>query len=628
MGSIALNSSIEPPLKESSFELPAASYPSPSAAPLPQSDDELQGIARSCIDSLNSMLNTKGYSQLISLMASTSYWRDHLCLSNTKFSTLFGAEEVISFIQKRGKQCNIKSFALGDKKPEIVNVDPIGKVKCILVYIKFQNKIGNGRGILRLIQDVENGDEWRIYTMFTTLRDLTDTPFLTGSKRPFHAVPEAAGNLSWGEYHERKKHFIDQEPAVLIVGAGHSGLMTAARLSMLAVPTLVIDKQTRSGDAWRLRYEDLVLHDSCYSNAVPYLPYPPTWPVLAPKDKVADFLECYEAALDLNVWNETHIILSKWEADKKCWLVEVERCQDGKKTRRTLHPRHIVQATGLNGEPRIPEIPGVQTFEGKTMHSSSFKGGSADYKDKKVIVVGSGNSAHDISQACCKAGASVTMIQRSPTLVVSLARVHKLLSLNYNEHIPAEEADLMSLSLPSTLFRTVGADALSLLSSMDAPLIASLSAVGFRPTPPDPYLNILILTIQRAGGFYVNIGASELIASGAITVKSSPGLSISRINPHSVVLSDEEEIGNVDEIIFATGYENGRARTRKVFGDAVADGIESIWGFDGMGEIRGVWRRGGRPGFWVAAGAFWISRYYSRLLALQIKAIEMGLVEL
>jgi hypothetical protein len=87
-----------------------------------------------------------------------------------------------------------------------------------LVYITFQNKIGNGRGIMRLIQDVENGDEWRIYTMFTTLRDLTDTPFLTGSKRPFHAVPEAAGNLSWGEYHERQKHFIDQEPAVLIVG--------------------------------------------------------------------------------------------------------------------------------------------------------------------------------------------------------------------------------------------------------------------------------------------------------------------------------------------------------------------------------------------------------------------------
>jgi hypothetical protein len=160
----------------------------------------------------------------------------------------------------------------------------------------------------------------------------------------------------------------------------------------------------------------------------------------------------------------------------------------------------------------------------------------------------------------------------------------------------------MSLSLPSTLFRTVGADALSLLSSMDAPLIASLSAVGFRSTPPDPYLNILILTIQRAGGFYVNIGASELIASGAITVKSSPSLSISRINPHSVVLSDEEEIGNVDEIIFATDMKMvGRGRGRclvmqlrmelRVFGALMAWVRFGVFG-DAVGGLGFGWRRG------------------------------------
>lgn len=151
-----------------------------------------------------------------------------------------------------------------------------------------------GKGIMRLLQDVENGDDWRIYTMSTTLYDLTDTPFLTGEKRPYNAKPDYAGDMSWGEYRERKKNFISEEPTVLIVGknlnspwikadipagAGHSGLMAAARLTMLGVPTLVIDKQTRSGDAWRLRYNDLVLHHPCYSNAMPYLPYPPTWPV-------------------------------------------------------------------------------------------------------------------------------------------------------------------------------------------------------------------------------------------------------------------------------------------------------------------------------------------------------------
>lgn len=277
------------------------------------------------------------------------------------------------------------------------------------------------------------------------------------------------------------------------------------------------------------------------------------------------------------------------------------------------------------------------------MHSSTFKGGSPAYKGQKVIVVGSGNSAHDISQTCCKAGASVTMIQRSPTWTLSLARVHKLLSMRYNEHTvsqvppsrlpqlnspqPAEEADVLSMSLPSTLFRTIGAEALSLLSPMDAPLIKSLESAGFRPMPAEPHLNVLILTIQRAGGFYINVGCSDLIASGAISVRSSPDLSVSRFNPHSMTLNSGEEL-QADEIIFATGYLNGRARTRRVFGDEVADKIDPIWGFDPMGEIRGVWRRSGQEAFWVAAGAFWVSRYYSRLLALQIKAVEMGLVGL
>ena len=85
--------------------------------------------------------------------------------------------------------------------------------------------------------------------------------------------------------------------------------MTAARLNMLGVPTLIIDKQERSGDAWRTRYHHLVLHDPCWMNAMPYMPYPPNWPVskhsitdrelgltkcpqiLASKDKMADFFE-------------------------------------------------------------------------------------------------------------------------------------------------------------------------------------------------------------------------------------------------------------------------------------------------------------------------------------------------
>jgi hypothetical protein len=102
---------------------------------------------------------------------------------------------------------------------------------------------------------------------------------------------------------------------------------------------------------------------------------------------------------------------------------------------------------------------------------------------------------------------------------------------------------------------------------------------------------------------------------------------ISSVSQNSVTFTDGSTLP-ADIIIFATRYANGRTRTRQIFGDAVAEEIDPIWGFDKMGEIRGVWRRSGHEGFWVAAGTLRISRYYSRLLALQIKAVEEGLVSL
>ena len=82
-----------------------------------------------------------------------------------------------------------------------------------------------------------------------------------------------------------------------------------------------------------------------------------------------------------------------------------------------------------------------------------------------------------------------------------------------------------------------------------------------------------------------------------------------------------------DEIIFATGYQNMRSEARTIFGDELADQVGDIWGFDDEGEMRTIWRPSGHPGFWFMGGNFALCRYYSRLLALQIKAREEGLVQ-
>jgi hypothetical protein len=221
MGSIATpHPIVEPHLSESSYDVPIASYPKASTAPLPTTSTENQEIASKCIQNLNSMLAQKNYSLLTSLMTTTSYWRDHLCLCPTKFSTLHGPKEVLAVISSTPSPCNITTFSLDPTKvPEITNLDPIGKIKCLQAFIVFETKTGSGRGIVRLLQDVENGDEWRIYTMFTTLCDLKETPFLTGETRPFHSVPNGVPEtMNWKEYRERKREFVDEEPVVLIVG--------------------------------------------------------------------------------------------------------------------------------------------------------------------------------------------------------------------------------------------------------------------------------------------------------------------------------------------------------------------------------------------------------------------------
>jgi len=110
---------------------------------------------------------------------------------------------------------------------------------------------------------------------------------------------------NWSEVRRDESEFLNHHPQVIIVGAGHGGLMLAARLKRLGVRTLVIDWQKRIGDSWRLRYKTLVLHDHIWANCFPYLKYPDNWPVFIPKDKFANWLESYASIMELNIVRAT-----------------------------------------------------------------------------------------------------------------------------------------------------------------------------------------------------------------------------------------------------------------------------------------------------------------------------------
>ena len=371
-----------------------------------------------------------------------------------------------------------------------------------------------------------------------------------------------------------------------------------------------------------------MLHDPVWYDHLPYVPFPSHWPIFTPKDKLAEWFEAYAKLLELNVWTQTNLESASWDGSKRQWTVNLERKKaDGTTEKRTLHPRHVVQATGHSGEMSFPQIKGMEDFKGDRLcHSSQFKGANSNSEGKKAIVVGCCNSGHDIAQDFYEHGYDVTIIQRSSTYVMSSkAGLDVLLGGLYEEGGPdTEDADLIFMSIPNAMLKRLHFDATKEIKKRDAELLAGLEKAGFKLDDGPDEAGFFMKYFQRGGGYYIDVGASQLIIDGKIKVKQ--GQEITEVKPHGLLFTDGTVL-EADEIVFATGYENMRGTARKIFGDEIADQLNEVWGFDNEGELRTMWRKTGHPGFWFFGGNLALCRYFSRMLALQIKALEEGIMK-
>lgn len=399
---------------------------------------------------------------------------------------------------------------------------------------------------------------------------------------------------------------------------------------MQGIDALVIDKNDRVGDNWRKRYHQLVLHDPVWYDHLPYLKFPDHWPIFTPKDKLAEFFEAYTKILELDVWTNTELVHTKWDDKSRSWTVVVHRKAqgpDGADEVRTFHPRHIIQATGHSGMKNMPTVKGADTFAGDRLcHSSEFPGARANSHGKKAVVVGSCNSAHDIAQDFLEKGYDITIVQRSTTHVVSSEAITEIaLKAHYSETgPPVDDADLLLHGLPTPVLKAHQVKSVERQAEHDKELLEGLERAGFKVDRGPDGAGLFFKYFQRGGGYYINVGASQLIAAGKIRVKQ--GQEIERVLPRGLRFADGSEL-EADEIVFATGYQNMRTQTRMIFGDEVADKVGDIWGFNEEGEMRVIWQDSGHPGFWFHGGNLAMCRYYSRLLALQIKGLEEGLYE-
>ncbi|KIJ67523.1 hypothetical protein HYDPIDRAFT_173996 [Hydnomerulius pinastri MD-312] len=549
-----------------------------------------------------------------SLFTDDGSWKDILALT-WDLRTLVGKQAVTRMLDARLAASALTNLHLHDDQFRApVLQRPWQDLVFLRVCFGFSTKVGQGTGIAYLVP--LPGGHWKAYSLFTCLESLMEFPEKIGTLR--YPTPNHG---TWTEDRERELEFPNNDPVVIILGAGHTGLEIAARLKYIGVRALVIDRKPRVGDMWRHRYKSLCLHGTTWYNQTPYLPFPCTWPTYMPSPKLADWLEAYALFLELNVWTSSTITKTSWNDESKTWTVEVDRGPSGK---RVLTARHLVFATGYGGHPVSPDIPGKEIFKGIAIHSSNF-GSARDYTVKKAVVIGACNSGHDVSQDFLDHGIDVTMYQRSSNYVVSQKAASLLLGDDFKEGFPTDLADMNNASWPGLVGRMLQQRRVAeVVATVDKELYDGLAKAGFK-TNLGPYnAGIVPLVFGRSGGYHLNTRTGIHIINGDIKLKQ--GSSIECFTEHGLKFVDGTEL-EADIVVFATGYGDHRDVMTDICGPEVASKVGEIWGVDEDGQVMGAWRDCGHEGLWFGIGNLSISRFHSAHLAMQIKAIEAGILK-
>ncbi|TAN12574.1 MAG: NAD(P)/FAD-dependent oxidoreductase [Burkholderiaceae bacterium] len=574
------------------------------------------------IGALDKALATGDIDGALKLFNDDCYWRDFVSFT-WNLKTLAGKDEIRAMLKAR--LADVKPS--GWKMPE----DEVASSADGLTegFIQFETAVARGEGYIKL-------KDGKIWVLLTTMKELKGHEEPAGPTRPLGALHGMhLGDASWLEDREKEKAElgIKTQPYVLIVGGAQAGIILGARLRQLGVPTLIIEKHGRPGDNWRSRYKSLCTHDPVWYDHLPYIKFPQNWPIFMPKDKIAGWLDMFADVMELDYWGHTEARKATYDEKTRTWTVKVVR--DGKEI--TLKPKQLVLATGMSGKPNKPKFPGQDKFKGIQKHSSEYGGDVDALKGKRVVVIGSNNSAHDICGALAENGIDVTMVQRSSTHVSrsqSLMK-HALGPLYSEEAVAAglttEKADLLFAAIPYALMCESLKPSTEAIKKDDAKFYEGLKKRGFMMNFGPGDGGLFALYLFRASGYYIDIGASQLIIDGKIKLAS--GSQVKELTEHGVLLEDGRELP-ADVVVYATGYASMNSFAADLISKEVANKVGKCWGVGSNtpldpgpweGEQRNMWKPTQQEGLWFEGGNLAQSRFYSQYMALQLKARQEGI---
>ncbi|KAI1261972.1 flavin-containing monooxygenase [Xylariaceae sp. FL1019] len=568
-------------------------------------------IAIDWLSKLQLSFDKKSFDDLSGLFLENCWWRDWAGLT-WDIRTQHGREAISTYLRGATNQLTaIDSVKSGGLQPALSD---IGGTIWIQSGFTFRTPHGEGKGLVRLVNI--GPQEWKAWTVFTQLEQFDfkkklDVQRDTKTAQPRAAKPPSAA-VGPGD-----------DLPVLIVGAGQSGLMVGARLKSMGIKYLIVDQSDRIGGRWNDRYNTMTMHTPIYSDHYPFVKYPSNWPKWLNKDDLIKFMVHYADLLDLDISLSTNVTKIAYDESAKRYQVELK----GPNGEQRLSPRQVVLALGLFGDrPNIPDIPGRESFKGLEYHAIKHKSARQvpDLDKKKVAVIGSSTTAHDLAQDFVNCGAKeVTMIQRSPIFSMSSQATEAIMFSTYGSSgLSTEEADIVANSFPIKLVRAMSIGITQMASQIDKEMLDGLKKAGLAlKTGQDGY-GILDHQLIYGGRFYFDQGANEMIIDGRIKVRSCQD-GISKIHANGLTLADGTDV-DADVIVLATGYKPPTDFVERLMGPDGAKKAGPFTGWDSEHERKGCWRPMGLPGLWYMTGSFTMCRALSLPLSLQIAAVEKG----
>ncbi|KAH6758149.1 Flavin-binding monooxygenase family protein [Perilla frutescens var. frutescens] len=365
---------------------------------------------------------------------------------------------------------------------------------------------------------------------------------------------------------------MEQKTTVVIVGAGPAGLATSACLNQKNIPNIVLEREDCAASLWRKRaYDRLKLHLAKEFCELPHMPFPPNAPTFVPKNVFVEYLDEYSSRFQISPLYHCIVVSATFDQGEDNWVIVAQDARSG--TTEKWVAKFLVVATGENSEGSIPSILGLDSYKGEVLHSNGYDNGER-FKEREVLVVGSGNSGMEIAFDLSNWGARTSIVIRSPVHILSENMVR--LGMKLLAYLPVNVVDNLVIMLADMKH-------------------GNLSSYGIQRPKMGPFF----LKKETGRSAVIDVGTVGKIRAGEIKVFPS----IEMINGNQVEFSNGRS-GNFDAIVFSTGYSSTVRRWLKDDG--------GLFGEDGMPMKKAKHHWKGENGLYCAgfarSGLFGISK--------------------